>query len=75
MDTIAEFVVRVVGSFIVEVVFVGIFYWPGWLLLRVITFGRYPPGKSQPHSKEFVAGVGLAAILVAVLFSVPGGGF
>lgn len=75
MDAIAEFVVRVVGSFIVEVVFIGIFYWPGWLLLRAITFGRYPPDKSQPHSKEFVAGVGFIAVVVAVLSTVPGGGF
>lgn len=29
LDAIAEVVVRVVGQVLVEVVFVGIFYWPG----------------------------------------------
>ena len=41
LDAIAEVVLRVVGNFIAEVLFVGIFYWPGWLVLRVVTLGRY----------------------------------
>lgn len=73
LDVIAEFVAKVVGQFLVEVVFVGIFYWPGWLILRALTFGRYPPKKPEPHSEGFVAVFGFAAILVGILLTVPGG--
>jgi len=74
LDSIAEAVVKVIGEFLAEVVFVGIFYWPGWLILRALTFGRYPPKRSEPHSEEFVAAVGFATILIGVLLAVPGGG-
>jgi len=74
LDAIAEVVVRTVGSFLFEVVFVGVFYWPGWLLLRTLTLERYPPQKSDPHSKEFVAAFGFVVILVSALLTVPGGG-
>lgn len=43
-----------------------IFYWPGWLILRVVTFGRYPPAQSVPHNREFVAGVPLAVLPVVI---------
>jgi hypothetical protein len=66
LDAIVEVVVKAVGQFLAEVIFVGIFYWPGWLILRMLTFGRYPPKKWEPHSEEFVAGFGFAAILVGV---------
>ncbi len=74
LDAIVEVVARAVGGFLFEVVFVGVFYWPGWLLLRTLTLGRYPPKKHEPHSKEFVATFGCVAILVAALLTVPGGG-
>lgn len=74
LDAIAEVVVKAVGQFLVEIVFLGIFYWPGWLILRALTFGRYPPKKPEPHSEEFVAAFGFAVILVGVLLTVPGGG-
>jgi hypothetical protein len=50
LDAIVEIAFRIVVQFVIEVLFVGIFYWPGWLILRVITIGRYPPQQSQPHS-------------------------
>jgi hypothetical protein len=55
LDAIVEIAFRVVVQFVIEVLFVGILYWPGWLILRVITIGHYPPQQSQPHSREFVA--------------------
>jgi hypothetical protein len=70
LDALAEVVLRFVG----EVVFVGLFYWPGWLVLRIITLGRYPPLKDEPHSKEFVAAFGFCTILVCALMNIPGGG-
>ena len=67
LDTIVEVVARAVAEF-AEYWFVGIFYWPGWLILRLTTFGRYPPPQDVPHNREFVAVVALAAILAAVTF-------
>lgn len=52
-----------------QIIFVGIFYWPGWVVLRTVTLGRYPPKKGTKHDPEFVAVVGLAffiAILIAI---------
>jgi len=66
LDALAEIAIRVVGQFIIEVLFIGIFYWPGWLILRVITVGCYPPQQSQPHSREFVAMVPFVALLVNI---------
>lgn len=43
-----------------------IFYWPGWLLLRLLTFGRYPPQDGGQHNRF---AVGLFAITLAL--SVP----
>lgn len=66
LDTIAELAGRAVAHVVMEVVLVGIFYWPGWLILRVVTFGRYPPPRSQPHNREFVAAIALAVFVAAV---------
>ena len=68
LDAIAEVFVRVVIRVFVEILFVGLFYWPGWLTLRILTVGRYPPGSSNPHNREFVALVGFAMALL--LFSI-----
>lgn len=72
LDTIAEIVFRSVVHVVVETLFVGVFYWPGWLFLRIITVGRYPPTKSAPHSKEFVAIVGFAVFLAALTLAYTG---
>ncbi|WP_334188266.1 hypothetical protein [Noviherbaspirillum sp.] len=74
LDSIAEVVLKAVGQFLIEVVLVGVFYWPGWLILRTLTFGRYPPKRPHPHSEEFVGAFGFAAILVGALLTVSGGG-
>jgi hypothetical protein len=49
----------------------AIFYWPGWLALRVFTLGRYPrnDGKRVPHIEgdaaeiEFVSFAGALFVL------------
>jgi hypothetical protein len=68
LDAVADFVLRFVGHFIVETLFLGVFYRPGWLILRVITFGRYPPQQGEPHNREAVAMVALAALIAGVVF-------
>lgn len=66
LDTIAELAGRALAHVVMEVLLVGIFYWPGWLILRVVTVGRYPPPQSQPHNREFVAAVALVVLIAAV---------
>jgi hypothetical protein len=73
LDAIVEVVARVVGQFVVDVVLVGVFYWPGWIILRMVTFGRYPPSQAQPHNREFVAVVALAVLLAGVTLHALGG--
>ncbi len=71
LDVIAE-AVTIVGQFIIDVLLVGIFYWPGWVILRVVTFGRYPPLQSESHNRQLVAMVALAALLAGVAFYYSG---
>ena len=66
LDAIAEIAIRAIGQFVAEVWFVGIFYWPGWLILRVLTLGHYPPSQEVRHNREFVAMVAFAALLAGV---------
>jgi hypothetical protein len=73
-DAIIEGALRIVGGFVAEVVVVGVFYWPGWLILRFLTFGRYPPRKPHPHSAEFVAAIGLIGVITCVILVVNRGG-
>jgi len=52
--------------------FVGVFYWPGWVVLRSLTLGRYPPPQSQPHNREFVAIVAFAVLVAGVTLHYSG---
>ncbi len=53
--------------FMLNLLTVGLFYLPGWLALRVLTLGRYPPPRGEPHSEEAVAFAGLIAVIGVVL--------
>jgi hypothetical protein len=56
---------------VLEVVLVGVFYWPGWLVLRLVTAGRYPLPNGGQHDRVFVAAIGLASVAtwVAIVFA------
>jgi|SoiMethySBSTD1v2_1073268.scaffolds.fasta_scaffold980230_1 hypothetical protein len=41
-----------------------LFYWPGWLALRVVTLGRYPPRRPVQHNRVLVSAIGAAAIVL-----------
>ncbi|HEX5802028.1 MAG TPA: hypothetical protein VFY24_03315 [Azospira sp.] len=58
---------EILAWFFVNVVLVGVFYWPGWIVLRVVTLGRYPPPRGSKHDPEFVAAVGVAARVTVLL--------
>ena len=50
-----ELIVEVIMWFIIEVVFWGIMFWTGYLLVSFITFGHWPPkklGNSKSKIKE-----------------------
>ncbi len=51
---------------IAPLVLVAIFYWPGRLVLRIITNGRYPPSDAKGHNVELVALVAIAICLAAL---------
>jgi len=59
-------IIEAAGRAILELVLVGIFYWPGWLILRVVTLGRYPPSRGTQRNQMFVAVIGLATLLALV---------
>lgn len=56
-------------EFILEKILVGVFYWPGWLVLRIVTWGRYPPIRPELHNETFVAVMGLAALMALLTFA------
>jgi hypothetical protein len=52
--------------FLLNVATVGLFYGPGWLLLKVLSLGRYPP-RGEPHSVAFVALTGLVLVVTLLV--------
>jgi hypothetical protein len=68
VDDLLEFTLRTA----IEWIIVVIFYWPGWLLLRVLTLGRYPPAGKAPHNRIFVGTFGFFACLIALIMCLPG---
>lgn len=56
-------------SLLLTVVFpallVGVLYWPGRQILRLVTNGRYPP-EGKAHNVELVALVALAVLLICL---------
>ncbi len=65
LDAIVEFIVR----FVVEFLFFTVLYGIGWAMLRVITFGRYPPRQPEKHNEQLVALFPVATFFVALTFA------
>lgn len=55
LDIVLEIIIRAIEQFVVEILFVGIFYGSGWGIFRMLTLGSYPPPQSRLHNREFVA--------------------
>ncbi len=68
LDAVAAFLLRTVGDFVLEVLLIGVFYWPGWLILRVLTLGKYPPPRPRPHNQYFVSCISLILALAGLTF-------
>jgi hypothetical protein len=51
---------------ILGAVVTAIFYWPGWLVLKILTVGRYPPPKGLEHNTGFVITFGMGVFIVTL---------
>lgn len=47
-------------------VFYTVFYRMGWVLLKTVTFGRYPPSPPTRHNKALVALFPVATVFVGL---------
>lgn len=65
-----EAVVGFLGQLLKQIVFSFVFFWPGWLVVKVLTIGRYPrsihPGKADWFDYEFLSFIGVATVVAAV---------
>jgi len=63
METVAGFAWQVLK----QLVFSFVFFWPGWLVVKMITLGRHPrsihPAKADWLDYEFLSFVGVAAVI------------
>ncbi len=50
-----------------EILLVGIFYWPGWVVLRILTLGRYPRRRSLDDAGFVACCGGVATLIVLVV--------
>jgi len=54
-----------------QLVFSFVFFWPGWLVVKMITFGRYPrsihPAKADWLDYEFLSFIGAVSVAGVVL--------
>jgi hypothetical protein len=66
LDAIFESIGRFIAHYVFGTIFEAIFYWPGWLILRLITVGRYPPVQVEKHNRTGVAWFGFVAIVIAI---------
>jgi hypothetical protein len=65
LDAIVEPLVR----FVVDFLFFTVLYAIGWVMLRVITLGRYPPRPTEKHNEQLVALFPVATLFVAITFA------
>lgn len=65
METVAGFAWQVLK----QLVFSFVFFWPGWLVVKIITLDRYPrsihPARADWLDYEFLSFVGVAAVIGA----------
>lgn len=66
MDALLEGIGRFIANFIFGTILELIFYWPGWLMLRLVTFGKYPPAQREKHNRAGVAWFGLIVIVIGI---------
>ena len=53
--------------FFAEILLGIIFYWPGWLMLRILTLGHYPPNQAVQHNRGGVTFFAIVVLIVTVI--------
>lgn len=61
-DALLELIAR----FLVDFVFYTVLYGIGFIMLKAVTAGRYPPPKPQKHNEQLVAVFPIAVLFVAL---------
>ena len=64
-----EALFEIVARFLVEFLFYTVLYGVGWIMLKAITLGSYPPPRPQKHSQELVALLPVATLFVGLTFA------
>ena len=54
------------ARFVVEFVFDTVLYGIGWLMLKAITLGHYPPPRTEKHNQGLVALFPVATLFVGL---------
>jgi len=62
LDALLELAAR----FLVEFLFYTALYGVGWIMLKAITLGRYPPSRPHKHNEELVALFPVATLFVGL---------
>lgn len=57
---------ELLARFVVEFVFYTLLYGIGWLMLKAITLGHFPPAAPKKHNQELVALFPLATLFVGL---------
>lgn len=65
LDALFELIAR----FLVEFIFFTVLYGIGWIMLKIVTFGRYPPRPPKKHNEELVALLPLAILFAVITFA------
>jgi hypothetical protein len=66
MEVIIELLSTYVRVLVVEILFGTVFYWVGWPLCKVVTFGRYPNYLASSNGKNRNAMVSLVGVIVSL---------
>lgn len=61
-----EALFELLARFVVEFVFYTALYGIGWLMLKAITLGHYPPPRPEKHNQELVALFPVATLFVGL---------
>lgn len=66
-----EAVVGFAWQVLKQIAFSFVFFWPGWLVVKIITLGRYPrsihPAKADWLDYELLSLVGVVAVFGALV--------
>ena len=66
LETIAEAVARFFLWLFAVLYIERIFYPIGWLMLKIVTLGRYPPPSPSERTREFISLLPLVVALAGV---------